>query len=271
MSANEVTLPPAVLSEDLPGGVRLLTLNRPKGNVLSFEMVEALSAAVKAAVHDPAVRALLFRGTGDVFCAGLDFRTLKQVLMQGEQAMLGFGNAADQAMMDIWTCPKPTVAAVTGHAIAGGYFIAMACDMRYVIEGPARFGINELAFGAGFSLTGIEIGRWALQQQMAQAIQGTELFDWQQGLRNGSFHASFADEAALLVAAAAQAAKLGAMPTEAYANVKAQLLAPYLQRVYAQTEEEKLGPVRIFFKPETQQALMAYAASVTRQAKPAAA
>ena len=254
---------PVLLEETLAGGVRLLTLNRPKNNPFDIELGEAVSAAVKGAEADPAVRALVLRGTGTVFSAGLDFKMLMQAQMGG--AGDRFGTATSQALADVWTCPKPTVAAVTGHAIALGYFVAVACDFRYVLEGPGKYGMNELTFGAGFPLLSIEVGRCALQQHMAKAILSAEMFDWQEGLRNGSFHASYADEDALLAAAVAQAAQIGAMPREAYAHVKEQLLRPYVERWRAETAAQREVTASIYRSEETLQALMTYASGITKK------
>jgi enoyl-CoA hydratase len=253
-----------LLSEMLPGGVRLLTLNRPKANVFDIELMESLSAAVKDAEKDNAVRALLLRGTGSIFSAGLDFKAMVQARSESDAQSARFGNSMSQAFLDVWQCPKPTVAALTGHAIAAGFFVAIACDFRYVVESAGQYGMNELSFGAGFPAIAIEIGRYALQRDMPKAIQSAETFGWQEGLRNGSFHASFGNEDQLLAAAAAQAAKIGAMPREAYAHVKAQLLAPYVERVMAESAEMKQRTAEIFQSEETLQALMNYMMNMGR-------
>ena len=254
-----------VLIDDLAAGVRLLTLNRPKVNVFNLELMQSLSSAVKDAEQEASVRALVVRGAGAVFSAGLDFKALLQSHVEGTQRAEHFGSAMDQAFFDVWTCRKPTVAVVTGHAIAAGYFVALACDFRYVVAGGGRYGMNELVFGAGFTRTAIEIGRHALQQHMAHAIQNAELFGWQEGLRNGSFHAGFENEEQLLAAAVAQAAKVGAMPPEAYAHVKAQLLDPYVDEVLAETGEEKRKTLEIYRSRETLQAIKRYVASLGGQ------
>ncbi len=253
-----------LLSETLPGGVRLLTLNRPKANVFDIDLMESLSAAVKDAEKDGDVRAILLRGTGPVFSAGLDFKAMMMARSESDAQAERFGASMSQAFLDVWQCSKPTVAAVTGHAIAAGFFVAIACDFRYVVEGVGQYGINELSFGAGFPAIAVEIGRYALQQHMPRAIQSAELFGWQEGLRNGSFHASFGAEEQLVAAATEQAAKTGAMPREAYAHVKTQLLAPYVARVMAESETMKQRTAEIFQSEETMQAIMKHVMNMGR-------
>ena len=253
-----------LLTEDLAGGVRLVTLNRPKMHVFNIELMETLSSTVKAAEGDPNVRSILIRGAGPVFSAGLDFMAMMQAQGESPEQAQRFGNSMRQAFIDVWTCPKPTIAAVTGHAIAAGYFVAIACDFRYVVEGTGRYGINELSFGAGFPPIAVEIGRYVLQQHMPKAIQSAELFDWQEGLRNGTFHASFTSEELTLAAATEQAAKIGAMPREAYAHVKAQLLAPYLERVVNESDASKAQTAAVYNSEETLQAIIKYVSNIGR-------
>lgn len=249
-----------LLTENFAGGVRLLTLHRPRMNVFNIELMQALSRAVKEAETDVTVRAVVIRGAGSVFSAGLDFQALITARAAGQTGP--FGEAMHQCFLDIWSCPKPTVASVTGHAIAAGFFVAAACDFRHVVEGPGQYGINELLFGAGFPPIAVEIGRWALQRNMAYAIQSAELFDWREGLRNGSFHASHADEDQTLAAALGRAATVGAMPQAAYAHVKAQLLAPYVQRVLGQTPALRERTAAIFENEETVHSMLKYVTGI---------
>ncbi|HSW12822.1 MAG TPA: enoyl-CoA hydratase/isomerase family protein [Solimonas sp.] len=249
-----------LLTENLAGGVRLLTLNRPRMHAFNVELMQALSQAMNAAAADGAVRAIVIRGAGAVFSAGLDFEALFAARDAGQTQ--AFSDAMQQCFLDVWRCPKPTVAAVTGHAIAAGFFVAVACDFRHVVEGAGQYGINELQFGAGFPSIAVEIGRWALQRDLAYAIQSAELFDWRAGLRNGSFHASHADADQLLAAAVTRAASLGARPQAGYAHVKAQLIAPYVQRVLDETAEQRNRGLAIFESEETVQSMQKHAAAV---------
>jgi len=249
--------------DDLEGGVRLLTLSRPKANLFRVDLAEAISAAVAEATKDDAVRALVFRGEGMCFSGGLDFRALMEAQMAGPEERERFGDAVHRAFIDVWTCPKATVAAMTGHAIAAGWLVGAACDFRCVIEGPGKYGLNELEFGAGFPPIAIEIGRYVLQHRFAAHIQNGECYGWEEGVRNGTFHGSFKSEKELMDAAQAQAARVGAMPRAAYNHVKQQLIAPYMERVKAETPEHKARTAAIYQDPETMEAIMAYVAKVT--------
>lgn len=129
------------------GAVALLTLNRPeRRNALNPELAAALRAAVEAAAADPAVRVLELTGAGAVFCAGADLAHLERLAANSPA-----GNEADsRALMEMFAavrfCPKPVVARVNGHAIAGGCGLVLCCDVA-VASTEARLGFTEVRIG----------------------------------------------------------------------------------------------------------------------------
>lgn len=251
--------------EERSGGVLLLTLDRPKANVFNEELMTALSGAMREAARDRAVRAVVISGEGRIFSAGLDFNAMMATVMEGDQGRARFGGAMQQTFIDVWTCPRPTVAAVNGHAIAAGYLIAAACDFRYVVEGPGDYGLNEVSFGAGFPPIAVEIGRYVMGPALPQAILGGRLFDWREGMENGSFTHSVPSADELLDAALAHAERLGRHPQEAYAHVKAQLIDPHLRRVRDETEAHKQKTADVFKTAESARALTQVAARMLKR------
>jgi enoyl-CoA hydratase/carnithine racemase len=122
------------------GSAALVTLNRPdKRNALSVELRVALAETLEALTADPGVAAIGLTGAGSAFCAGMDVtqfggdRDHKHRLV--ETSVRAFDALAE--------CPKPTVALVNGPAIAGGFALALLCDVRVAARG-ARFGFPEL-------------------------------------------------------------------------------------------------------------------------------
>ncbi len=127
-----------VLSE-LIDNVLVLTLNRPDaGNALNGALSEALSNALNDAAADDDVRVVVVTGAGEkIFCAGMD---LKAFAAGEDLARIGLGFAA------LRNFKKPLIAAVNGHALAGGFEVVMMCDLVVSVE-TARFGIPEVKRG----------------------------------------------------------------------------------------------------------------------------
>jgi methylglutaconyl-CoA hydratase len=135
-----------VLVEDA-GGVRTLRLNRPeRRNALTPEMQAELTVALRMAGDDPACRVVVLAGSGEAFCAGLDLKVLAGV--EAGAAGDPDADASRVATMfrTLYECPKPTIAAVHGAALAGGCGLATICD--FTLAGPeARFGYTEARIG----------------------------------------------------------------------------------------------------------------------------
>lgn len=132
-----------VLSEQLAGGVRVLTLNRPQAyNALSAPLMQAVIDALDAAHDDPACRAIVLTGAGKGFSAGHDLKEVK-ALETPEERLALFRLCADM-MLKIQSVRQPVIAAVHGIATAAGCQIVATCDLAIAEEG-ARFatpGVN---------------------------------------------------------------------------------------------------------------------------------
>jgi enoyl-CoA hydratase/carnithine racemase len=132
-----------LLVERVEGGVAVLTLNRPeKRNALSIEMRFALGALFKELAADASIGSLLVTGTGSAFCAGMDVTQFGGDLDNRR----GIVESSIAAFGGLGRFPKPAVAAVNGPAIAGGFALALLCDIR-VASTEARFGFGELPRG----------------------------------------------------------------------------------------------------------------------------
>lgn len=126
-----------------------LTLNRPdKLNALSEQLVAELRAAVQRARDDSAVKVITLAGAGRAFSAGYDLSEEADAATVGADAWHQVLAADVEATMELWSLPKPTIAAVSGWCLAGGCELAMACDMIVAAE-DARFGEPEIRYGSG--------------------------------------------------------------------------------------------------------------------------
>lgn len=133
---------------EVDGGVALLTLNRPdKRNALDDRTVAELAEAFDRADRQPDVRVVLLRGAGQDFCAGADLAQLERIAAgTGPLENLDDAAALGELLIRMRRLSKPIVAAVHGHAFAGGAGLATACDIVLASDN-ARFGYPEVHLG----------------------------------------------------------------------------------------------------------------------------
>lgn len=134
-----------ILLEKPEAGVGVLTLNRPdKLNVLSVEMLEAFQSALDRAEADADISVLILKGAGDkAFAAGADIAGYKG---RREKIFMDFQFAGRRLNDRIEVFSKPTIAAVNGYALGGGFEIVLCCDL-IVVSTTARLGLPEGLLG----------------------------------------------------------------------------------------------------------------------------
>ncbi|MEW1719139.1 enoyl-CoA hydratase/isomerase family protein [Streptomyces sp. NPDC093109] len=144
----------AVLTEQ-SGAVRRIRLNRPGSrNSINPDLITSLDAAVTDAMRDPDTEAVVIAGNGPSFCAGADLRHLLELARTGGDP-LAFLGLVSECFTRLETAPKPVIAAVHGHVVAGGLELALACDAvvartgTLIGDGHIR---NGLLPGAGSSV-----------------------------------------------------------------------------------------------------------------------
>jgi enoyl-CoA hydratase/carnithine racemase len=135
--------------------VAIITLNRPeKRNAVNDAMFTELGDAAERASADPEVRAVLIRGKGPSFCAGIDLSALGGLAGLTGPQFRTFVRGAQRGFRALALMEKPTVAAVQGYALGAGFQLALACDLR-VGAPDVRFGMLEGRYGIIPDLGGI--------------------------------------------------------------------------------------------------------------------
>lgn len=129
------------------GPVLTLTLNRPdKRNALNADLVGALKEALAKAATDEALRVIVLTGAGKVFSAGADLAALEVLQTASAEDNLADSQHLADLFAAIYLHPKPIIAKVNGHAIAGGCGLAAVCDVALVAD-HAKLGFTEVRIG----------------------------------------------------------------------------------------------------------------------------
>jgi len=137
----------SVVLSTTENAIRTLTLNRPdKRNALNDELIAALKDALREADADESLRCIVIRGAGKDFCSGADLLALQKIATASHEENLEDAHSLGELYKLIRRVRQPVIAAVKGRALAGGFGLALACDVIFAHDG-ARFGFPEVKIG----------------------------------------------------------------------------------------------------------------------------
>jgi len=134
------------LQFETTGHLSTITLNRPeKRNAISIQMIAELQAALDD-IEKTHTRVVILTGTGKAFCAGIDLDYLQAIGKQSAAENQDDSRRIAKMFRKIWSYSRPMIAAVNGHALAGGCGIATLCDFTLSVP-EAKFGYTEVKIG----------------------------------------------------------------------------------------------------------------------------
>ena len=232
-------------------GVTVVELDRGPVNALDLELLGALTAA-----FDRADAPVVLTGAGRTFSAGVD---LRRIVEEPDSYVAEFLAALARAFLAVFTHPRPTVAAINGHAIAGGCLFALCCDTRVMSAGT--IGLTEMAVGVPFPRSALEIVRHALGPASGRVVLRADTVGRDEALRLGVVD-EITEPAVLLDRAVALASQLGSYPAAVYAATKRDLQQPALQAVSA---GDDAAVTAAWSSPQTRQRLAGHLAALAGQ------
>lgn len=243
------------------GDVAVVTMRHRIANAMDLELCEAIAVRFAELAAAPA-RAVVLTGHGGIFSAGAD---LVRALGAGADYFQEFLPALRRAFTAVFFCPKPVVAAINGHAIAGGCVLACAADRRLMAHGGGRIGITELRVGVPFPVIALEIMRHAVApQRFEELVLGAATYPPDEGVALGLVH-EVVDPPALLDRAVAAAAKLGELGPDAFALTKRQTRQVVADRVAADGPRHDPEVDRIWSTPAAAARIRDYVARTLRK------
>ena len=217
-----------VIHREDRGPIAVLRLAHGKAQALDLELSRALGAELSATEGDSSARALVLTGTGSIYSAGVD---LFRVLDGGAAYIDQFVPALVGAFRTLFESAKPTVAAINGHAIAGGCVLAAACDYRIMAGGDGTIGVPELRVGVPFPQVAIEILRFATSTaHLQELVYRGKTYQVKDAYERGLVD-EVVEPSVLLEHAIAVAERLASEPVDRFRITKRQLRRPAIDRM----------------------------------------
>jgi enoyl-CoA hydratase len=235
-------------------GVAVLRMAHGKANAMDVEFCDALAACFEEH-RQSSSQAMVLVGGGRIFSAGVDLLRL----LDGEAAYIrAFLPKLSRMFAAVFSHPKPVVAAINGHAMAGGCVLACAADRRIMARDTIRIGITELLVGVVFPAVAMEIMRYALApEHFEEAVLSGTTYLPAEAQERGMVH-GVVEPAVLLERALEAARTLAALSPKSFAFTKEQMRAPVVERWQAKslaaeaediwTSPETLGRIRDYVK-----------------------
>lgn len=193
-------------------GIGVVTFNRPtRANAMNQHMLAELDQLCRHISADSGIRAVIVTGAGKAFSSGFDLKAQAEATPQGVGEWEPVLEADFRGIMSFWNLSVPTIAAVNGAALAGGFELMMGCDLALSVE-SAVFGEPELKFGAGIVAMLLP---WHVPPKIAKGVifTGEDAISAQQALDWGLINRIVPDEDLMAesVALAQRISRLDAM------------------------------------------------------------
>lgn len=228
-----------MIQMEMQDSTAILRMDHGKVNAIDIEMFSEFAARLQEA-EDSSATSIVLTGKGKAFSAGVD---LFQVLNGGREYLEKFLPLLVGTFQKLFLLPKPIVAAVNGHAIAGGCILTCACDYRIAAKGDSKIGVPELFVGVPFPPLALEMMRFAVSSEALQEIIYTgRTYGMEESLQKGMLDELVSPEM-LLGRAIEVASQLGRIPQRAFWMAKRQLRHPVIEkaRQFGPSDQEILN------------------------------
>lgn len=221
-------------------------------NKQNEEYLQDLEAAFDRLDAEWPGKPAILTAKGKIFSAGLDFDYVFPMFEKGDQReVAAWFTDYRRSMMRVFTSPRLTIAALNGHAFAGGLVLALCCDFRVAAHGDARFALNEVPIGIPMPSVYDEVIRFRLGDSIAaETILLGRTYSTEEALKLRVVN-QLTEAGGELAAALAMAAEIPELCWPAYAHSKRCLLAPVLDRIDRYGEQLERDTYSVMTSPSS--------------------
>lgn len=229
-------------------GIARIALARGKVNAINEAVVDELTGRLDQLSRDPQVKSVVLTGSGKFFTFGFD---IPEFLSYLKPDFIRYLTKFTDLYRLIFTFPKPVIAALNGHAIAGGCMLAIACDYRIMVRGKARISLNEINFGSSLFAGSVDLMKMWLGQRPAEIAAYTgAMYSAEEALEIGLVDRVCPD-ADLEREAMRAASEFGEKDPAAFASIKGLLRSEIAAQMKAREAQSIREFVEIWYSERT--------------------
>ncbi len=226
----------------------VVSLSRGKVNAIDRQVVAELSAVFAEIERDDTIRSVVLTGRGKFFSFGLDVPALYD--LTPDEFTIFLKNFCGLCA-ELFLFPKPIVAAVNGHAVAGGCMLLIPCDARIAVDTPINIALTEVMLGAALFASTVEMLRYRVSNQTTETL----LLTGKSLTANSAQEVGLVNEVvpleSLLQTAITKAGERAANYGAGYKAIRRLIREPIAERWRSREEESIREFVQIWYSPET--------------------
>jgi 3,2-trans-enoyl-CoA isomerase len=228
--------------------VGTILLNRGKVNALNDRAVEELNEAFQKFADDPEIRSVVLTGKGKFFSFGFD---IPGFLSYSKEDFTRYLTNFTDLYTRLFLFPKPVIASLNGHAVAGGCMLATACDHRIMVRGNAKISLNEIGFGSSVFAGSVEMLKfWVGGRNAQKVLYSGEMYSAEDALHMGLIDET-ASEEDLPLQAEKLAQEFAQKDMNAFRSIKMLLRHPVAAQMREREAESIQEFVEIWYSPDT--------------------
>jgi 3,2-trans-enoyl-CoA isomerase len=229
-------------------GIARVVIRRGKVNAFNDAVIDEMSRTFGELALDPSVRAINLTGTGKFFSFGFD---IPQFLGYDKARFTRYLTAFTRLYREIFLHPKPVVAMLNGHTIAGACMIATSCDYRVMVSGKPRISLNEINFGSSVFAGSVEMLKLLVGPRNAEnVLYGGAMYTAEEALRMGLVD-QVVSETDLESAANKIAREYAARDPDAFRSIKGLLRRAVAEQMERSERDSIEEFVRIWYSEKT--------------------